>query len=482
MNKTNTNKTSIYYSKYYSKYIKYKNKYNKLKQLRGGDIEIEYIYCGSFGCAYKLTINNQVYVLKGVKPDESNMNDMIYKSFVNELLKGIEISALCKKEENKEMSKYFCIPTYVPIYYQNNREELKQKICKFYKNIYDQQIQYYKSIYPNTEQINIMMDTTININNFLPNIDDKIDNYVKLVHNNIYDIRTKLESIEIPTKIDNEYEFKKNNFTYSDRHSYLWYITEYGGIDAFDYCKSSDIHTNITTCYYILQQVHKAMNFLHTNNIYHLDLRLQNICYNREHISFIDFSLSRNKNELKYINESDTIMYNDKLKADCINPPDIYWFIISCIKNQDNLKPDNRFSIFYNMKNAHKIKQLESKANLKKLRLYDFTNRNNYYNKYGLKWVDYMGVGLGFLDFFIFLKFQHIDKEYIYNNDSDNNEFNKIFRILLSWCMVDYTKRNDKFKDTIKFNLDYKKTIKGFFNRNIKLNDYYEFIYKQLDS
>ena len=112
-----------------------------------------------------------------------------------------------------------------------------------------------------------------------------------------------------------------------------------------------------------------------------------------------------------------------------------------------------------------------------------------YYNTYKLKWADYIGIGIGFLDFFTYYAFNNTNEIII----EIKTRFNKLYNMLLSWCIVDYTKRSDKFNDDIKFKLEYDKEtiykyegvikpIEEYYKRHPKELNYYEFIYNQLDT
>ena len=496
----NTHNASIYYSKY----IKYKSKYNKFKQLQEGGIKIENIHCGSFGCAYKLTINEneqvnkQVYVLKGVKPDESNMNDMIYKSFVNELLKGIEISALCNRDENKEISKYFCIPIYIPINILSNIKDklvpyqsiyFYKSIVDFYNEIYTETVEYYKSI-TKTDKFKILeIMKDININNLISHIFDKICYYVDILFTNFSIIVEKLDINEIKTKAN------------------MWYITEYGGNDLFTHCGQNgilnDILNNIDTYEKILKQIHDSMIFLHKHNIYHLDLRPENICYNGQHIKIIDFGFTRNVLELDYIRigNNNSLCIDRTVISNYYIPPEIYLCLVLNKKLPVDSAESYDFIDFYYMKNTNKIIKQKDKEYIitsenlpysynTDIKKYTFNNMTEYYKTYKLKLADYIGVSIGFLVFFTrYACFFHSKL----STHKNKEIFNKLYNMLLSWCIVDYTKRSDKFNDDIKFKLEYDKEtiykyegvikpIEEYYKRHPKELNYYEFIYNQLDT
>jgi len=460
MSDTNIHNESVYYNKY----MKYKNKYNKLKQLQGGNINLKLIYCGSYGCAYKLTIQDKSYVLKGVKPNELTMDDKRYKSFVNELLKGIEIITLCEKEENKEMIKYFCIPVYFPIDFTKislfksvTSEQFKQKIYDFYNAII------------------ILIESKLLL---------QIDNYTTNVFPNIHKIKSKMKSIQ---------KVKINKL--------LWYITEYGGDDLFTYCDNNNIfnNNNIETYEKVLTQIYEAMNFLHKNNIYHLDLRPENICYNGVNIKIIDFGLSQNVVELdKLIKNNNNLCTIEGIISSKYIPPEIYLCLALNNKVILNIDDTVMFKDFYYMKNTNKIiKNIDNKYIVTneglpyslKNSIYEFDNMIKYYNTYKLKWADYIGIGIGFLDFFTYYAFNNTNEIII----EIKTRFNKLYNMLLSWCIVDYTKRSDKFNDDIKFKLEYDnkteykyegviKPTKEYYNTNKGELNYYEFIYNQLDT
>jgi len=480
MNNThNTNKTSIYYSKY----IKYKNKYNKLKQLQGGNIKVEKLSCGAGGCAFKITIDEKIYVLKGIKYTGIGYTDnIITQMFINELLKGVELSILCDKEENKEMKKYFSTPIYFPIYSNNTVEGFIEEVKQFYTQIYNNAIIYYKKISKMNESDNlsIMADTTIDIDKIISCIDVNIRHYTTYIFSSLNVI---LQQVSTQVIINN-----------------LWYITEYGGKDLFDFCKETDILINITIYEKILKQIHETMNFLHSNNIYHCDLRPDNICYDGENIKIIDFGYSHNSNELDCINKSDVPIYkNNNLITGEYIPPEIYTLYIA---NGLRFIPYNSilFNLFYMTKSTNKIlkhsydytyNRYMCNISMKELP-YSQNIMKSYYSTYKFKWVDYICVGLSFLNFFLDYALQN-QTVLAESNNEDAQLFIELCNILLSWCIVDFRKRSDIFNvsEKRKFNLIYNNMIHDFSTDYVKpsiyigekerqLLNYYEFIYQQL--
>ena len=100
---------------YYEKYLKYKSKYNILKQLhRGGNITLNRIvsryYENIYISTYELIFDNAKYVLKQIYHQQKY--NIAVKEFFNELTMGIYLYNICKKDDNSE---YFCFPLYFPL-------------------------------------------------------------------------------------------------------------------------------------------------------------------------------------------------------------------------------------------------------------------------------------------------------------------------------------------------------------------------------
>ena len=444
-------------TQYYNKYIKYKQKYIRLKQLVGGDITIEHIDCGFGGCAFKITIDDNIFVLKSYEIINKPIDDQRrYNLFSNELLKGIDIATICKGD-NTEMEKYFCIPIYFPIFGTISLKEIN----KFYKQIYNERFNYYQSmIKDESKEIYIMNDITITQDNITDNIQDKINYYINILSKNIKKIGRKITTYITGREVT-KYKY--------------WYITEYGGTDLSKYFSnlfsSEDMEPTykmikyINTHYMILQQIHKVMNFLHNNNIYHMDLKYDNICYyvnNSElspitYIKLIDFGSSKNKNELNAINMIDNRFQNLRhILIPRITPPEIRMLLYNNNIDMKYVVNTDIFQLFY--MTLFDIYYINTET---KKKTYNIDNINDYFEKYGLKWCDYFSIGIDCISSFIYY-IKYINRNTIVLKPTDYNNlhalFNQIYSILLSWCMVDYNSRSDKFNlnNVKQFELDYK--------------------------
>jgi len=486
-------------TQYYSKYIKYKQKYIKLRQKqKGGVLSIDLIYCGFGGCAFKLYIDNKQYVLKCEYSDTTEKKDTTnkirHKIFENELLKGIEVFKLCNKI-NIDMLKHFCTPIYIPLTLNTDTDNMKENIITFYKKIYNEHIKYYNEL-NNTTYTSIMNDPEINENNLLDELEPLINSNIELIK--LY----KKDIIENITKWING-SHNKAVQQISIENS-LWYITEYGGKDLFHYMKDLDnnIIDNIDEIDKILKQIHEVMNFLHSNKIYHLDFRLNNICYDDKHIKVIDFGMSCNMKEIEYINSSKEPFGKNKIliATDCMPPEILVEYILSGTRI-----PFSEFSFdqFYMAKLISKLFTMDKDLNYKyrtSINKYIISddNKKSYFEKNGFKWADYIGISLSFLNFFIRCAIQKIK---ITDENKENKEkFNKIYSMLLSWCIVNYKKRLDKFyTDDVSYNFylryNYIEQIKfESFNKFVTacnpkyttdthcdLYRYFEQLYSQLD-
>jgi len=481
------------------------------------------------------TSSEKVNKIEVVLDEETqNRKDRIDKMFSNELLKGIEIAALCNKY--RDVSKYFNIPIFFPmdeIIITQTKEEFIKEIKRFSRDMYLTRMKQYKEligmtkemINDNTIMIPIIYDADINIDDFLENVEDNtsID---KIKQNDIY-IDKLLANIDDKIKYyaDNVFEYINDirkgiigklselDVNNTNDREYInivgpWLISEYQGPNLYKFSNENekDIITSIDEYVIILSQIHYVMNFLHSRGIYHLDLRLANICfnynYNNKHITFIDFCFSCNKFEMKYINKSNVetqFIKDTSLISSATVPPEIY--IMNVLYGESIKFDQSMFSTYYmtqvfskiydRKKNGKFMYNREYNRNLIK---YVPENMNPYYNEHGLKWADYIGVGLGFLDYFIYiiqgidmieLKIKYGNKFDVYRNFKI---FKKIFSMLMSWCMVDYKKRSDNFYTQVKqYNFDTDFVIGDLFTNKFKKDcnyaelRYFEKIYSQLD-
>lgn len=97
---------------------------------------------------------------------------------------------------------------------------------------------------------------------------------------------TILNEISILKKFDNKYIVKPLVLSY-DQPSF---ITEYRGEDLFNFITSNIIDKNEKIK--ILEQIIESVLHIHSKKVCHLDLKLENIVYNGDHITIIDFGLS----------------------------------------------------------------------------------------------------------------------------------------------------------------------------------------------
>lgn len=101
-----------------------------------------------------------------------------------------------------------------------------------------------------------------------------------------YGQSTILNEINILKKLDNKYIVKPLVISYEQKS----FITEYKGDDLFNFITSNTVDKNEKIK--ILEQIIEGVLHIHSKKVCHLDLKLENIIYNGDHITIIDFGLS----------------------------------------------------------------------------------------------------------------------------------------------------------------------------------------------
>lgn len=124
----------------------------------------------------------------------------------------------------------------------------------------------------------------------------------------------------IGQKLNNEYIIK----TYGVDVDKFSLILEYcPGIDLFDYLSKSKYRNNpnMTKFVYIYMQILEAVEYLHDNNIAHMDLKLENIMYNNvtKKIKIIDFG------QADYFKTNEKYIYSTTIKGTIeYLPPEVF--------------------------------------------------------------------------------------------------------------------------------------------------------------
>lgn len=122
--------------------------------------------------------------------------------------------------------------------------------------------------------------------------------YVKYCYCLLFCIKTEKSSLSIKSESD----FVEKNiicckFVSLDISPTKYYlITEWAGMDLFEYISSND-NLNIQTVKNIFRQIVEGINYLHLNGISHADLSMENICVKinntgKINVHLIDFGLS----------------------------------------------------------------------------------------------------------------------------------------------------------------------------------------------